>query len=41
MSLEVELLQRRLHQLDEELLLKDGQISILRSHWEDDDDDQE
>jgi hypothetical protein len=23
------------------LLLKDGQISILRSHWEDDDDDQE
>jgi hypothetical protein len=39
MSLELELLNRRLRQLDEELLLKDGQISILRSNWGDDDDD--
>jgi len=39
MSLELELLNRRLQQLDEELLLKDGQISILRSNWGDDDDD--
>ncbi|CAM6027724.1 unnamed protein product [Sphagnum balticum] len=39
MSLELELLNRRLRQLDEELLLKDGQISILRSNWGGDDDD--
>jgi hypothetical protein len=32
--LEVELLHRRLLQLEEDLLLKDGQIAILRSRWE-------
>lgn len=35
MSLEVELLRRRLLQMDEDILLRDGQISILRSDWED------
>lgn len=33
-GLEVELLHRRLLQLEEDLLLKDGQIAILRSRWE-------
>ncbi|KAH9540018.1 hypothetical protein CY35_15G086600 [Sphagnum magellanicum] len=33
-GLEVELLRRRLLQLEEDLLLKDGQIAILRSRWE-------
>lgn len=34
MSLEVELLRRKLQQLDEDVLFKEGQISILRGSWE-------
>lgn len=34
MSLEVELLRRKLQQLDEDVMFKEGQISILRSSWE-------
>lgn len=34
MSLEVELLRRKLQQLDEDVMFKEGQISILRGSWE-------
>lgn len=34
MSLEVELLRRKLQQLDEDVMFKEGQISILRSSWD-------
>ncbi|KAG0565333.1 hypothetical protein M758_8G177900 [Ceratodon purpureus] len=34
-SMEVEVLRRRVHQLDEDLLLRDGQICILRGGLED------
>lgn len=34
MSLEVELLRRKLQQLDEDVMVKEGQISILRGSWE-------
>ncbi|KAG0621915.1 hypothetical protein M758_3G058100 [Ceratodon purpureus] len=34
LSLEVELLRRKLQQLDEDVMFKEGQISILRGSWE-------
>jgi len=34
MSLEVELLRRKLQQLDEDVMVKEGQISILRGRWD-------
>ena len=34
LNLEVELLRRKLQQLDEDVMLKEGQISILRGSWE-------
>lgn len=36
MSLEVELLRRKLQELDEDVMVKEGQISILQSTWESD-----
>ncbi|XP_073385402.1 uncharacterized protein [Physcomitrium patens] len=35
LSLEVELLRRKLQQLDEDVMFKEGQISILQGRWED------